>query len=636
MSGLIGIGLSALRAAQTGLATTGHNIANVNTAGYSRQQTILTPSPALFSGNGYVGQGVTVSTVRRVYSDYLTQSLRDSTASSAGAGSYASEISRVDGYLADSSSNLSSAQDSFFSAVQTVANNPSDSASRQTLLSTARTLATRFNDLSNRLQSQGADVDRQIDDVVTNVNTLAQQVATLNRSILTDGRDPTNNQIPNDLLDQRDALVQQIAGALGTTALPQSDGTVNLFAGNGQPLVVGATANPLTTIPDDQDPSKKQLAVTVNGQPQRVQTSQVTDGTLGGLFKFRDQVLTQANNTLGQIAIGLGNALNAQNKLGQDLNGAPGGALFNTGSPTVIAKGSNSAGSGLNVTVSSPGQLTAADYRLDYDGTNYQLTNLADQTSRTFSSLPQSVDGITIAVTGPLAAGDRFTISPTRYGARDFAVATTDPSKIATAAPIASTTGTGNTGSATVASLSVIPASPLPANLRTPVAVQFHVSGSTTTYDLVDPSSGTVLSAGNAYTAATTISRNGWNLTFSGTPGDNDTFTIGPNSTGTGDNRNALLLAAVQQATVTVAGSAQDTYNGLVGLVGNKTNEATSLATAQGNLLTQAQDSRDSVSGVNLDEEAVNLQKYQQAYQAASKSIQTAQTMFATILALFT
>ena len=635
MSGLIGIGLSALRAAQTGLATTGHNIANVNTPGYSRQDTILTPSNALFSGNGYVGQGVTVSTVRRVYSDYLTASLRDSTASSSAANAYAAEIARVDGYLADSSSNLSSAQDSFFAAVQTVANNPSDSASRQTLLSTARTLATRFNDLSNRLQSQGGDIDRQIDDNVTNVNTLAQQIATLNHSILTDGRDPSNNQIPNDLLDQRDALVQQIAGAIGTTALPQSDGTVSLFAGNGQPLVIGSTANPLTTIPDDQDPSKKQLAVTVNGQPQRIQTGQVTGGTLGGLFKFRDQILTQANNTLGQIAIGLGNALNAQNKLGQDLTGALGGALFNTGSPTVTAKATNSAGSGLAVTVSDPSHLSAADYRLDYDGTNYQLTNLADQSTRSFSSLPQSVDGITIAPSGPLAAGDRFTISPTRYGARDFAVATSDPNRIATAAPVASTSGRANSGTARVTSLSVTPTATLPGNLRTPVNVQFHVSGSTTTYDLVDPATSTVLSAGNAYNAGTTISQNGWNLSFTGTPGNNDVFTVGPNTTGTGDNRNALLLANVQQSTVTLSGSAQDAYNGLVGLVGNKTNEATSLATAQTNLLTQAQDNRDSVSGVNLDEEAVNLQKYQQAYQAASKSIQTAQTMFAAVLALF-
>ncbi len=632
---LIGIGLSALRAAQTGLATTGHNIANVNTPGYSRQDTILTPSNALFSGNGYVGQGVTVSTVRRVYSDYLTQSLRDSTASSSSASTYATEISRVDGYLANSSSNLSSAQDSFFAAVQTVANNPSDSASRQTLLSTARTLATRFNDLSNRLQSHGAEVDRQIDDTVANVNTLAQQVATLNRSILTDGRDPSNNQIPNDLLDQRDALVQQIAGALGTTALPQSDGTVNLFAGNGQPLVVGGSANLLSTGPDDQDPSKKQLAVTINGQAQRIQTSQVTDGTLGGLFKFRDQVLTQANNALGQISIGLGNALNAQNKLGQDINGNAGIALFNVGSPTVIAKATNSTGSGLAISVSDPTQLTTSDYRLDYDGTNYKLTNLADNASRSYTSLPQNVDGITIATSGPLAAGDRFTIAPTRYGARDFSFATTDPNKIATAAPIASTSGSANTGSASVASLSVIPASPRPSNLQTPVNVLFHVSGSTTTYDFVDPSTNAVLSAGNAYTPGGTISQNGWNLSFTGTPGNNDVFTVGPNTSGTGDNRNALLLAGVQQKIVTVSGTAQDTYNGLVGLIGNKTNEATSLSTAQGNLLTQAKDNRDSVSGVNLDEEAVNLQKYQQAYQAASKSIATAQAMFAAVLALF-
>ena len=478
-------------------------------------------------------------------------------------------------------------------------------------------------------------MDRQIDDTVSSVNALAQQVATLNRSILTDGRDPTNNQVPNDLLDQRDALVQQIAGAIGATALPQSDGSVNLFVGNGQPLVVGGTTNPLTTVPDDQDSSKKQLAVIVEGQAQRVQTAEVTGGALGGLFKFRDDVLTHANNTLGQIAIGLGSALNAQNALGQDVNGNAGGALFKVGAPAVVARASNSVGSGLAVTFADPKQLTTSDYRLDYDGTNYQLTNLSDQSVRQFGSLPQTVDGIRIALSGPLAAGDRFTIAPTRNGARDIAVATIDASKIATAAPVSASTASTNTGSASVASLAVVPASPLPTNLRTPVNVRFNVSSSGTTYDLVDPATNNVLSANNAYTDGATISRNGWNLTFSGTPGNGDVFTVGPNTNGVGDNRNALLLAAVQGNAVTVTGSAQDTYNGLVGLIGNVANEATSLSTAQDKLLTQAQDSRDSVSGVNLDEEAVNLQKYQQAYQAASKSIATAQVLFQSVLALF-
>ena len=165
--------------------------------------------------------------------------------------------------------------------------------------------------------------------------------------------------------------------------------------------------------------------------------------------------------------------------------------------------------------------------------------------------------------------------------------------------------------------------------------VQFHVSGSTTTYDLVDPSSNTVLSSNNAYTDGATISRSGWTLTFTGTPADSDVFTVGPNTSSTGDNRNALLLAGVQQAAVTRSGSAQDAYNGLVGLIGNQTSEATSLSIAEDHLLTQAQDSRDAVSGVNLDEEAVNLQKYQQAYQAASKSIATASAMFQAVLDLF-
>ena len=632
---LIGIGLSALRAAQTGLATTGHNIANVNTPGFSRQQAQLTPSNSLYTGAGYVGQGVTVASVRRVYSDYLTQSLRDSTATSARANTFAAEISRIDGYLTDSSSNLSSASDTFFAAVQTVANNPSDAASRQTLLSTARTLATRFNDLAGRLQAQGADVDGQIDDVVANVNSLAGQVATLNRSILTDGRDPTNNQIPNDLLDQRDALVQQIAGAIGATVLPQSDGTVNLFAGNGQPLVVGADSNPLTTVPDDQDPTRKQLAVRVNGITQRVQTANVAEGTLGGLFGFRDTALKSAVNALGQIAIGLGAALNAQNKLGQDANGNPGAALFALGTPSVTAQSANSPGARLDVQFSDPGRVTTSDYRLDYDGTNYRLTNLDAHSTQTFATLPATVDGITIAVAGPLAAGDRFTISPTRNGARDFALATSDATKIATAAPVTLSAAAANTGSARVASLAVLPASPLPPALRTPVDVRFHQSGATTTYDLVDPATNTVLSAGNAYTDGATVSRNGWSLTLSGTPANGDVFTVGPNVGGTSDNRNALLLAGVQRNGVTLAGSAQDAYNGLVGRIGNQTNEAASLSSAEGTLLTQAQDNRDSVSGVNLDEEAVNLQKYQQAYQAASKSIATANALFQAVLDLF-
>lgn len=633
---LIEIGLSGLRAAQAGLATTGNNISNVNTPGFSRQQAVQAPSISTFTGSGYIGQGVTTGNVQRVYSDFLSHSLRDATGASAAATAYSTEVTQVDGFLSDSSSNLSSATDAFFKAIQSVADNPSDTASRQTLLATASTVASRFNDLNARLQQQGADVNEQIANTVSTVNTLAQQVATLNRSILNDGRDPSNNQVPNDLLDQRDALIQQIAGAVGATTLPQSDGTISVFIGNGQPLVVGTTANALTTVPDDQDPTKKQLAVTVSGQQLRIPTAQVTQGTIGGLFQFRDDVLSQTQNTLGQIAIGLGAAINAQNALGQDANGSPGAALFQLGSPSVTARATNSAGSGLTVGFADPSQLTGADYRLDYDGTNYKLTNLSDQTTHTYASLPQTVDGIKIDVSGPLAAGDRFTISPTRNGARDIALVTNDPKKIATAAPVVLAQGPSNTGSAQLGSLAVLPASPLPANLRSPVNVVFHVSASTTTYDLVDATTNTTLSSANPYTNGASITQNGWNLTLSGSPADGDTFTVGPNVNGSGDNRNALLLAAVQQdATVTRSGSAQDAYNGLVGQIGNKANEATSLADSETGLLTQTQENRDSVSGVNLDEEAANLQKYEQAYEAASKSIATASVLFQSILALF-
>ena len=634
--GLLAIGLSGLRAAQVGLSTTGHNIANVNTAGFSRQQVVQEGAVARLSGNGFIGQGVTVSSVRRVYSDYLSLSVRNSTGTSQAASAYAGQMSRIDNWMTDPSSNLSSSLDSFYASAQAVANNPADSASRQTMLSSARTLAARFNDLGQRLTLQKNDLNSQITDTVANVNTLAQQVAVLNQRISANGGgDASNTALPNDLLDQRDTLITQITGALGATAVAQTDGSINLFAGNGQGLVVGNTANRLTTVADDQDASKLQLAIVVSGSAQRVSTSQVQSGTLGGLLRFRDQVLTPATNTLGQIAIGVGSALNAQNKLGQDANGNPGAALFVTGSPTVLGGSSNSVGSGLAVTVADPRQLTTADYRLGFDGSNYTLTNLSDQTTRQFATLPQTVDGIRIALNGPLAAGDRFTIAPTRTGASDFAVTTTDPARIATAAPIALTTGATNTGTARMASLAVVPADPLPANLQAPVDVRFRVSGTTTTYDLVDRASGNAISTANAYTPGASIAQNGWSLTFSGTPANNDVFTVGANVGGTGDNRNALLLAAVQSAHVTLSGSAQDAYGGMVGDIGNRTNEASALSTAEQTLLTQATESRDSVSGVNLDEEAANLQKYQQAYQAASKSIAAAGVMFAAVMALF-
>jgi len=635
-NGLLGIGLSGLRAAQAGLATTGHNIANVNTAGFSRQQIIQEGAVASFTGAGYVGQGVNVTSIRRVYDSFLSQSVRTSTGTSQAAAAYSTEVAKIDGWMTDASSNLSASVDSFFASTQTVANNPSNAASRATMLSSARVLAARFNDLGQRVAQQSSDVSSQISDAVANVNTLAQQVAVLNQRITASGGgDPSNNQAPNDLLDQRDALITHITGVIGATAVPQSDGSVNVFAGNGQGLVVGNTANRLTTVADDQDPSKVQLAVVVAGSPQRIASAQFGSGTIGGLLRFRDEVLTQATNTLGQIAIGLGSALNAQNKLGQDANGNPGAALFNIASPTVLAGGSNSPGGRLAVTIANPAQVSASDYRLAYDGSNYTLTNLSDKTTRQFASLPQTVDGIQIAIGAPLAAGDHFMIAPTRTGASDFGVTTTDPARIATAAPVALTTGTTNAGTARMSSLAVVPADPLPANLRAPVGVQFHVSGSTTTYDLIDRATGTAISSGNAYTPGTPISQNGWTLTFSGTPANNDTFTVGPNVSGTGDNRNALLLAGIQGATVTLAGTSQDAYGSLVGVIGNKANEASALSTAEQSVLTQATESRDSVAGVNLDEEAANLQKYQQAYQAASKSIAAAGVMFAAVMALF-
>jgi len=134
------------------------------------------------------------------------------------------------------------------------------------------------------------------------------------------------------------------------------------------------------------------------------------------------------------------------------------------------------------------------------------------------------------------------------------------------------------------------------------------------------------------------VSYNGWTVELGGVPAAGDEFKIGPNTDGVGDNRNAVLLGALQ--TANTIGNGTTSYSGaytqLVSLVGNKTRELEVISAAEGRYLEQAQAAHQAESGVNLDEEAANLLQYQQAYQAAAKIMQTASQLFEILLTLGT
>jgi flagellar hook-associated protein 1 FlgK len=636
-SSVFNIGVSGLAAAQAGLLTTGHNISNASTPGFNRQQIVQSTNTPQFTGAGYFGQGTNVTTVQRVYNQFLASQTLSAQTRLSELNAYADQIRQVDGLLADPSAGLSTALNDFFRGVHEVAANPASIPARQSMLSMAQALVGRFQSVDNRLNEIRDGVDTQLASTVADINSYTTQIAALNqRIVLAQAAGP--GQPANDLLDQRDQLIAQLNQQVRVTTLTESDGSLSVFVGNGQAVVVGAQSYGLATMQSGEDASRMTVGITLaSGGTAALPEAMLTGGTLGGLLAFRRESLDTAQNALGRIALGLAETFNAQHRLGQDLTGALGGNFFTAPAPQVITPNNppNGGTAAIGVAVASAANLTTSDYRLTANGGgNYTLVRLSDSTT-VFSAtaLPQTVDGLTISLaSGAANAGDSFLIQPTRAGAHDIAVALTDARSIAAAAPIRTAASNGNSGTGAIGAGSVNAPPPVNANLTQTVTITFN--NPPTTFDVAG--TGTGNPAGVAYTAGGSISYNGWTVQIGGTPAAGDVFTISANSAGVADNRNALLLAGLQTGKTLAGGTAsyQSAYAQIVSDVGNKTREIQVTATAQESVVKQAEDAQQSLSGVNLDEEAANLLRYQQAYQASGKMIEIADKLFNTLLEL--
>lgn len=539
---ILSIGQSALNAAQVGLSTTGHNIANAATPGYTRQVVVQGASMAQDFGFGFLGQGTEISTIKRVYNEYLSTQVQSSQTTKSSLDVYYSQIKQIDNMFADSASGLSPVMQGLFGSIQDIASNPASIPSRQAALSSAETLVSRFQSMSSRLNEISDGLNSQLISSVSDINTYAVQISTLNDAI---GRaQRATGQPPNDLLDQRDQLVLDLSKEIKATVVKQGDGDYNVFIGNGQPLVVGVKTYTIFNVTSPTNPEKVEVAYkATDGSTVIVGESGIVGGRLGGLIEYRSKTLEQAQNALGRIAIGLASTFNDQHQLGYDLNGVAGGAFFNIPAPAVRASGNNTGTATLSASISNVNALTTSDYQLRYDGANYTLTRLSDNQSTTFASFPQTIDGVDLNIaSGTAAAGDIFLIRPTAKGASGISVAITDPAAIAAAS---------QSGAA-------------------------------------------------------------------------------------GDNSNALQLGALQTSKSLGNGMAtfQEAFSQLVSQVGNKTRELEVTSSAAGRLLSETTLSLQAESGVNLDEEATNLLRYQQAYQAAAKAMQIASEMFDMLLTI--
>ena len=540
MSNIFDVGSSALNSLQRAISTTGNNIANANTDGYSRQEVEFASRTPNRIGGVTLGTGVEVSSIRRAYDQFLTQDVQARTSSSGYYSLYATTAEQIDNLMADPATSISSAMDQFFASMEAVANSPTSQPERQVMLSEAQTLATRFNYVDARLSELAENMNEQMSVFVVDINQYTQDIAQLNQQIARLERTPGGS--PNDLLDQRDQAVESLAKLVRVETRTQEDGSINVFMSSGHRLVSQSGAETLRLSAAVQPDGPVRVYISAPGGSDTELTESAFGGELGAALDVSNNVIDRARRDIGLLALGLTDTFNTQHKLGDTLNQVAGSDFFTAITPVTTASTLNSGTTTVSAVIDDATQLTGASYQIDYTDSAVTITNLATNVSQDINGTTISLDGLTFTVSpfSNQTDGDRFLVEPTGRAASAITVALSDTSDIAAA----------NSG-------------------------------------------------GNV-----------------------------------GDNRNLLSLIALRDANSLKGGtqSVYDIYNNAVAQVAVDTRSARANADTEQSLLQSVTDRRDGITGVNLEEEAANLIRYQQAYQAAAQIISTANDVFDTLV----
>ena len=540
MASIYDVGSSALNSMQRAIATTGHNIANVNTEGYSRQEVLLGTRTPERVGQVEIGTGVEVSNIRRAHDHFLMTDVQTRSSSNGYFQLYAKTAQSVDGLLADPSTGIAPAINQFFVAMEAVASNPSSIPEREVLLSQAEVLTQRFNYVDTRLSEFAEELNTRMANMTDNINALAIDIAQLNESIAS--FKSGSRGMPNDLLDRRDQAITDLSNLIGVQTATQEDGSINVLIGKGQRLVTGSNAEQLRMVlPATQD-GPSQLYLSVPSGAESEVTSKLVGGELGGVLDAGLKLINKARREVGLLAAGITETFNRQHSQGSDLNGDQGQAFFSNLGATVIGSRDNSGLLTVAANITQEQNLTGDGYSIRYEEAGIRLTNLSSGESQIVDAGVLELPGLNITIPERVDGvdGDVFFVEPTLAAASSMGVSLTDPSKIAAA----------NFGSAV------------------------------------------------------------------------------------GDNRNMLSLIDLRDAKTLKAGTQGyiSLYGSTLSSIAVETRGAISNAETELSLLRSAEDRLDSVRGVNLDEEATNLIRYQQAYQAAAQVISVANEIFDTLL----
>ena len=683
---VLGISTSGALAAQRALSTTSHNIANATTKGYSRQRTDLATRPPQSQANGAVGTGVIVDNVRRVYDEFVVEELRNTSSLSSELDTQYDYISQVDTMLSDPNAGLAPAIQNFFGAMNGVADDPSSVSARQVLVSEARSLEDRFKYLDDRFDAMRNGLKKDMRNTVQTINDLAQSIADVNEAIVK-ARE-IGGTTPNDLLDQRDRLLLDLSNKVSVRGQLQDDGRLNVFVGNGQILVVGGQAAKMDVVASPDDASEVEIVFKSNTTESFI-TKFLSGGELGGMLKFKSDILDVSQNDLGRIAVGISKTFNEQHQLGMDLKNVLGEKFFEElaiTAPQVKNSKNNNGDMKLSAVITDLDKVTVSDYRLSYFDGKYSLVRLRDdKLVDTFSSLPAEIETegfkLKIESGSTIENEDSFIIRPTVEGAQRFKVLISDVKKIAAASPVRTFADVGNLGDGEISSVEVLGTDSKLFNgknkdLDMPLVVRFvdekhyeildnkgqpvtykkaaipatpaiaaDEEGHATSAVPATPASPPTITSIHEYDPEKGIdvfpTPDGTDLKvrfkITGNPKQGDTFHIEYNKDGIGDNTNAVALAGLQNKRLLEDATATYTqvYARLVSRVGSKTHELDTSSKAQQLLLQQASERREGISGVNMDEEAAQLVRYQQLYKANAQVIATAKELFDTLMNSF-
>jgi len=670
MADLFNIAISGLNSSRVGLSVTGQNITNVNTEGYTRQRAEFDTRTPHSAGGFFLGSGVNVDTVRRVTDQFLIDAERADISMFGKAETSSGLLNQLDQLFSNANTGLAGNVSDLFTSLQAAADNPTSIESRQVFLSTASGMAEKFSTLQDQMLNMRNGISQQINVVATEISNLSEEIASLNSRIGA----TINLGVPNDLLDQRDQALRDLSKLIDFNAVDTGDGSVSVSIANGLPLVVGTDFFTMSTKPDVNNPLQDELVIRASSGVEASVGGKINGGLLGGLLDAQTNVIDDALNNLGRMALGVSDALNTAHSLGMDLENNLGSNLFadiNAASSIAnrtIASSANSAplDQAVAVTITDVSKLSVSDYQLTFTSpTDYVLTRISDGKSNAaldsgltgtlaFSGTPAppssgtatiTVDGLTIDLTRPtgdFSTGDRFLLQPTRGFASDIALQVNRAEELALASPIRTSTAISNRGTASISAGEVTDTSlgsfsTTPPGLTPPLLIQFTDDTNYSVLDSTNPTAPALFTGSYVAGSGVLPASFGFQVEISGAPVAGDSFTIGYNTGGVQDNRAGLAMISAQSTGLFNNGklTLEDAYGVLTQQIGTRTSTARGDLETSKILMEQSQDSLQSVAGVNLDEEAATLVEYEQAYNASAQVVSVARSLFDTLLAAF-